>query len=272
MILSDTHCHLYLEQFSGDLPQVLDRAAEAGVRHIWLPAIDPGSIRQMERLSHPRIRFYRMAGLHPCSVADLGPVREPELEELAAREEIVAIGETGLDYYWSREKIAEQKENLRIHCRVARQTRKPVVLHNRDSTSDLLDLVESEQDGRLAGVWHCFTGSIDEAQRALDLGLFLGIGGVLTFRNGGIDRFVAQLPDDRLLLETDAPYLAPTPKRGKRNEPAYLVHTARRLAALKERPLAEIARMTTRNAFRLFGGESESGEEGETPQEFVPDS
>lgn len=249
----DTHCHLYFEQFEGDIAAVLKRASDAGVRHIFMPAIDFGSLPKMKELRHPEISLHRMAGLHPTSVNGGARVTEEELHACCGDPAIVGVGETGLDYYWSDEYRAEQQKSLRLHCRVARQLQKPVVLHNRDSTGDLLDIVEEQQDGRLSGIWHCFNGSVEEGRRALDLGLHLGIGGIFTFKNAGVDKAVAQLPLDRMMLETDAPYLAPVPKRGRRNEPAFIRFTARRLAEVKEQPLDAVVRQTSQAALELFG-------------------
>ncbi|NBC66137.1 MAG: TatD family deoxyribonuclease, partial [Bacteroidetes bacterium] len=207
-MLTDTHCHLYLDKFKDDLEQVLDRSSQEGITHIFLPAIEWKSIEQMDRLQHPDITFYKMAGIHPCSVEDNLPVDEEKLLEYSQSNKFVGVGETGLDYYWSTDFVDEQKESLRAHCRVAKQTGKPVVLHNRESTKDLLDLIDEEQDGSLTGVWHCFTGTEEEGKRALDLGLYLGVGGVSTFKNAGVDKTVAKMPIDKLILETDAPYLA----------------------------------------------------------------
>ena len=253
MILTDTHCHLYLKQFKNDLAKVLDRSAKAGVRHIFLPAIDWVSIKQMDDLNHPDVTFYKMAGIHPCSVEENWPVDAKKLFDFCSSDDFVAVGETGLDYYWSTDFVDEQRKSLRLHCDISRQTGKPVVLHNRDSTSDLLDIIEEEQDGSLKGVWHCFTGTEGEGKRALDLGLYLGVGGVSTFKNAGVDSVIANMPLDRLMLETDAPYLAPVPHRGKRNEPGYIKLIAENLAEIKRMPLEEIAEITTENAFRLFG-------------------
>lgn len=252
MILTDTHCHLYLGQFEEDLNDVLERSVKAGVNHIFLPAIDWDSIDEMEKLKHPEITFYKMAGIHPCSVEDVWPVDEEKLFELCRRDDFVAVGETGLDYYWSSDFVKEQKKSLRIHCDIAKEVGKPIVLHNRDSTKDLLDIIEEEQDGTMTGVWHCFTGTEEEGKRALDLGLHLGIGGVSTFINAGVDKVVAKMPLDKLILETDAPYLTPAPHRGERNEPAYIKLIAKNLAQLHNQSLETIAKITTENAFRLF--------------------
>ncbi|MDX1591272.1 MAG: TatD family hydrolase [Balneolaceae bacterium] len=252
LTLADTHCHLYLDQFQEDMQDVLDRAAEAEVKMIFLPSIDWDSLEAMKSLSHPDIRFYKRAGIHPCSVEEVWPVDEETLLKICSADEMVGVGETGLDYYWSTEFVKEQKESLHMHCRVAKETGKPIVLHNRESTQDLLDLIEEEQDGSLKGVWHCFTGTEDEGKRALDLGLYLGVGGVSTFKNAGVDKVVANMPLSRLILETDAPYLTPSPHRGKRNEPSYIRLIAENLSELKEVSLEEIARVTTKNASELF--------------------
>jgi len=250
--LIDTHCHLYLEQFEEDMEEVLQRAAEAGVKQIMLPAIDWSSIEEMEKLNHPEITFHKMAGIHPCDVAGNRPLDEQKLYDFCSREDFIAVGETGLDYYWSKDYIKDQKKSLRIHCEVAKSVKKPIVLHNRESTTDLLDLIEEEQNGNLTGVWHCFTGSREEGERALDLGLHLGVGGVFTFKNAGVDKVVDQLPLEKFILETDAPYLAPEPHRGKRNEPAFVKYTAEKLAELKGLSLEALAEMTTKTAKSLF--------------------
>ncbi|MFO8030099.1 MAG: TatD family hydrolase [Cyclonatronaceae bacterium] len=248
----DTHSHIYLPQFRKDMPEVLDRAWQAGVTDIMMPAIDFGSLEQMDEMSHPHIRFHKMVGIHPCDVEETQENVRAQLIERGGTGDIIAIGETGLDYYWSRDHVAMQQKSLREHCQVAKALDKPVILHNRDSTEDLLDIIKEQQDGHLRGIWHCFNGTPEQGRRALDLGLYLGIGGVVTFKNAGVDRVVAEMPLDRLVLETDAPYLAPAPKRGKRNEPSYMKYTAEKLAGLFDMSLEETDRITTENARRLF--------------------
>jgi TatD DNase family protein len=249
----DTHCHIYAEQFDDDIDKVLDRAAQAGITHIFMPAINFGSLPKMDEINHPDIQFHKMAGIHPTDINDGTRTTEDELLELCQSDDMVAVGETGLDYYWSDEFKSDQQKSLYIHCEVAKAVEKPVILHNRESTEDLLDIIEDEQDGSLSGIWHCFNGSVDEGKRAIDLGLQLGIGGVLTFKNSGVDESVAQLPLEHMILETDAPYLAPEPKRGKRNEPAFVKYVAQKLAEVMELPLEEIIAVTDRNALQLFG-------------------
>lgn len=250
----DTHCHIYLDQFDRDREAVLNRAADVGITDICMPAIDFGSIEAMERMAHATIRFHKMAGIHPTEVTEQSLINlEPELSELSHSGKMVAVGETGLDYYWSTDWVDQQKESLRIHCKVAKDAHLPIILHNRESTDDMLQIIEEEQNGSLAGIWHCFNGTEEEGRRALDLGLHLGIGGVATFKNAGVDATVKKLDLDRMVLETDAPYLAPTPKRGNRNEPAFMDYTAKKLATLFDMTLEEIDEKTTATARHLFG-------------------
>lgn len=251
--LTDTHCHLYHEQLQTDIDDVCRRAVEAGVRTILLPAITLESLPLMDKLKHPEIQFGKMAGIHPCDVNGATAQGEKALEASVYLDDIIGVGETGLDYYWSTECTAEQQRSFRHHCRLARESGKPIVIHNRNSTEDVLQIVREEQDGRLRGVWHCFNGSYDEGMQAVDLGLYLGLGGVITYKNAGVGETAARLPESSLLLETDSPYLAPVPYRGKRNEPAYVRVVAEKLAALKECTLEDVARFTTRNAQLLFG-------------------
>lgn len=250
--MTDTHCHIYLDHFKDDLPEVLDRAAEAGVKRIIMPSIDYNSLEAMNRLSHKNITFFKMAGVHPCEINNSRCNLEASLLAYSSAKDIVAVGETGLDYYWSTDFIKEQQVSLKLHCKVAKTLNKPIVLHNRDATADLLNIIEEQQDGRLRGVWHCFNGTVDEGLRAIDLGLYLGIGGVVTFKNSGVDKTVKQLPLNKMLLETDAPYLTPAPHRGKRNEPSYVRLVAEKMAAIFDTDISDISKTTSENASVLF--------------------
>lgn len=252
-MLTDTHCHIYLPQFKEDISLVLERAADAKVNHIFMPSINLRSLEQMENLSHPEIEFHRMAGLHPTEINEGKNIDDQKLLTCCKKNDIVAVGETGLDYHWSDKFKAEQKKSLNIHCRIAKQTNKPIILHNRSSTEDLLSIISNHQDGSLKGIWHCFNGTAKEGKRAIDLGLHLGIGGVLTFKNAGIEPSVAQLPLDKMVLETDAPYLSPEPNRGRRNEPAFIRFTAEKLADVKNVPVQKVKEKTERTALNLFG-------------------
>lgn len=251
-MLIDTHCHIYLEHFAEDLEEILNRAEDAGVTDIFMPAINFDSLSKMDALSHGSISFHKMAGIHPTEINEGVSTTEEELYAICSRDEMVAVGETGLDYHWSKEYKDQQKKSLRIHCKVAKAVHKPIILHNRDSTDDLLDIIEEEQNGSMTGIWHCFNGTVEEGKRAIGLGLHLGIGGVLTFKNSGVDETVSQLPLDKMVLETDAPYLAPSPKRGKRNEPAFVKFTAQKLAEVMGTSLEEIAARTSETARKLF--------------------
>src|SRR5699024_10647658 len=184
-MLTDTHCHIYLPQFKDDISSVLDRAAKAGVNHIFMPAINLGSLKQMAALEHPDIQFHKMAGLHPTEINEGKKADEHELMAVCNRKDIIAVGETGLDYHWSKAYKKEQQESVNLHCRIAKQTHIPIILHNRGSTEDLLSIIEKHQDGSLTGIWHCFNGTVEEGKRAIGIGLYLGIGGVLTFKNAG---------------------------------------------------------------------------------------
>lgn len=248
----DTHSHIFLDTFKQDIQQVLSRAVENGLSHIFMPAIDFDSIASMNRIEHTELQLHQMAGIHPTQVDESKAKIGDRLHTYCDSPSIVAVGETGLDYYWSTKHKKLQKKLLRTHCEVAKATGKPVVLHNRSSTSDLLDIIEEQQEGSLTGVWHCFNGSVEEGKRALDLGLYLGIGGLVTFSNASVDESVRRLPVDKMVLETDAPYLAPEPHRGDRNEPAFVIHTGRKMAEIFDLPLEEVERITDQNALELF--------------------
>ena len=255
----DTHCHLYLDDFKEDLHDIATRASEVGVTQILMPAISMDSVAQMDRCIdtwesfQSGISLYKMAGIHPCEWKPGGTLDRDTLFQRVSAQDICAVGETGLDAYWSTEAMAEQLESLDAHLSMAKELQKPIVLHNRETTTELLDRIEAHQDGSLTGVWHCFTGTENEARRAIDLGVYLGIGGVFTFKKTQTREFITSLPLERLLLETDAPYLAPAPFRGKRNEPSYVAYTAQALADTLECSLSSLVDQTTTNARKLFG-------------------
>jgi TatD DNase family protein len=250
--LVDTHCHLYHQKLQADIDEVCERAYQAGVRTILLPAITLDSIPLMRKLEHHGLRFGKMAGIHPCDVSKQTQSEQGLLEAACIADDIIAIGETGLDYYWSKDLISEQQESFRHHLRIASELSKPIVIHNRDSTADVLQLVEESQNGSIEGVWHCFNGTYQEAMRAIDLGLYLGIGGVVTYKNAGVAETLEKLPKDRILLETDSPFLAPVPHRGKRNEPSFTRVVAERVAEVWQTSVEEVAQITSANADRLF--------------------
>lgn len=249
----DTHAHLYAEQFDEDRNEMLDRAKSQQVNHIFLPNIDSTSIDAMLALeaSHPKACF-PMMGVHPCSIkADF----ETELaiaEEWLQKRDFVAVGEIGMDLYWDKTFVEEQKEAFRRQINWAKELNIPFVIHSRDALDLTIQMVKEEQDGTLSGIFHCFDGSLEQAEKIVDLGFYLGIGGVLTFKKSGLDAIVKALDIKNLVLETDAPYLAPSPFRGKRNESAYIRQIADKLASVKEMALEEVAMQTSRNAKEVF--------------------
>jgi len=254
MHLIETHAHLYHEQFADDRAEALHRAVAAGVGTILLPNIDHASIGPMLELeaAYPAT-CHAMMGLHPCSV---GPKFEKDLQEMAdwlTRRPFVAVGECGLDLYWDSTFFEQQKEAFRIQLGLAKQHRLPIVLHTRSAFDPAAELVAEAQDGTLRGVFHCFSDGLAEAERVIALGFKMGIGGVATFKNGGLDKVLPHVGLEHLVLETDCPFLAPVPYRGKRNEPAYLPLVLHRVAALMGCTPEEVAEATTRNAKELFG-------------------
>lgn len=262
-MLVDTHCHLYHDRLDGDLDDVIRRAREAGVTTILQPAIDITSIHQALGLCERYEGLYAMAGLHPTETKDATEADLGEIEALCDNAHVVAVGESGLDYYWDQSYIPKQRDVLRFHARLAIEKDLPLVLHNRDkqnrmnSSDDLVRILSEEQaaapDGkRLFGVFHCFGGSPEFAQAVMDLGFHIGIGGTLTFKNGGVPDAIGEVPLDRMILETDAPFLAPVPHRSKRNEPAYARLVAEKLAEVRGTTFGEIAWTTTANARVLF--------------------
>ena len=253
MHITDSHAHLYSEQFRPDRADALRRATEAGVTTVVMPNIDHSSIDAMLELEAqaPQTCF-AMMGLHPCSVTRKFENQLYEVEEWLGRRPFAAVGEAGLDLHWDKTLFPQQQEALRIQLALAKKHNLPIVLHTREAFAETIELVREAQDGTLRGVFHCFSGTPAEAEQAISLGFKLGIGGVVTFRNGGADKVLPGLALEHLLLETDCPYLAPVPHRGKRNEPAYLPLVLRRAAELLGKTAAEVAAATTRNAAGLF--------------------
>lgn len=254
MYYIDTHCHIYAEEFDSDRNEVIQRAKLSGVEKLLLPNIDSSSIEALYTVcdAHAGI-CYPMMGLHPCSVKQDYLAEMKTIEEALGRRSFTGIGEIGLDYYWDKTFIAEQKEAFSRQLGWAKELQLPVAIHTRNSFGDAIEIVEALQDGTLNGVFHCFSGTAENAKRVQDVGFYMGIGGVVTFKNGGLDASLKDVPLDNLVLETDAPYLAPVPYRGKRNESSYIPLIAQKLADIKQLSLEEVAKVTTENAERLFG-------------------
>jgi TatD DNase family protein len=254
MNIIETHAHLYSEQFKPDQAEALHRAAAAGVGTILMPNVDRTTIDAMLELEAAApATCLAMMGLHPCSV---GPDFEKELqlvEDWLAKRPFVAVGECGIDLYWDKTYLPQQQDALRAQLRLAKQYDLPIVLHTRSAFEEAFELVAEAQDGTLRGVFHCFSDGVAEAERIINLGGFkLGIGGVATFKNGGLDKVLPHIDLAHLVLETDCPYLAPVPYRGKRNEPAYLPLVLHRVATLLGQSPEAVAEATTRNAQELF--------------------
>ncbi|MBX2962596.1 MAG: TatD family hydrolase [Cyclobacteriaceae bacterium] len=249
----DTHAHIYLEEFDADRNDVFSRAVEGSVKKILMPNIDHSSIdRMLEVELKSNGLCLSMMGLHPCSVNKDFEKELYRVEEWISKRKFIAIGETGTDLYWDKTYWEQQVDAFKIQLRWAKQYKVPIVIHSRDSLDQTIDLVEQLKDDNLNGVFHCFTGSELQAKRVADLGFYMGIGGVVTFKNGGLDKVLPLIDMDRIVLETDSPYLAPVPHRGKRNEPAYIPAIANKVAEIKQVSLEEVERVTTQNAIKLF--------------------
>ena len=258
-MLVDTHAHLYLDRFAGDIESVIANAIQAGVVQVLQPAVDLPSIEAAVALCDRYPGLYAMAALHPTYVHEAPPDAIDRLRDALRHDAVIAVGETGLDYYWSLDHVEAQQASLRQHARLALEHDLPLVLHNRDkkgqegSSRDLVRLLTEESGGApYRGVFHCFGGPGWLAEEAMGLGFHLGLGGTLTYKNGGVPDAIAAVPLDRIVLETDAPYLAPVPHRGKRNEPAYVASVAQALADLLNLPGGEVEEATTATARTLF--------------------
>lgn len=257
-MLVDTHAHLYLDRFADDRDAVLARMRDAGVGAVVLPAIDLPSIEQAVALAEAHADVFAMTGLHPSSTEDAPDAAMDTVATWCAHDQVVAIGESGLDYYWDRSFDDRQQHFFRQHIRLAIETGLPLVIHNREATRDVLAILEEEraahpQGERLHGILHCFVDDAATAQRAWDLGFYIGVGGIATFKNSDHDAMLQSVPMERIVLETDAPYLAPQAERGHRNEPAFVQHVATYLASVTDYTLDEIATQTTANARSVYG-------------------
>jgi TatD DNase family protein len=250
---TDTHAHIYLEDFDADRTDILARAQQAGVEKIYLPNIDSTSIdRMLELEEQTKGTCLAMMGLHPCSVKKDFEKELYIVESWLSKRSFVAIGEMGTDLYWDKTYWEQQQEAFRIQANWAKQHNVPIVIHSRESLDQTIKLVEDLQDGTLSGVFHCFTGTVEQAERIAKLGFYLGLGGVATFKKGGMDEVIPEMDITKIVLETDSPYLAPVPHRGKRNEPAYIPLIASKVAQVKNISLEELQRITSQNAVALF--------------------
>ena len=253
MNMTDTHTHLYLEQFDEDRKEVLERAREQGVKRFLIPAIDSYYYPRMFQLrdAYPD-SVYLMAGLHPTHVKEDFEQELEVVREMLNSKDFIAVGEIGIDLYWDRTFLKEQQIAFETQIGWAKEKSLPIVIHSRDSFDEIFEVLDKLHGPDLKGVFHCFTGSEPQAEQAIGYGFKLGIGGVVTFKNGGIDKFLKNIDPSHLVLETDSPYLAPKPFRGKRNESAYLTHIVAKLADIYGVSEERVAEITTQNANALF--------------------
>ncbi|MEK6780501.1 MAG: TatD family hydrolase [Bacteroidota bacterium] len=249
----DTHAHIYTEEFDADREDMLTHSEEEGVDKIFMPNVDHASIdRMMEvELKHHN-RCIAMMGLHPCSVKGDFQKELYLVEQWLAKRKFSAIGEMGTDLYWDKTFWDQQKEAFSIQVGWAKQHNLPLVIHSRESISETIELLEPQLNDKLTGVFHCFSGNLEQAKKIIDMGFYLGIGGVVTFKNGGLDKVLPEIDLKHIVLETDSPYLAPVPHRGKRNEPAYIALIAQKISELKKISLETLTQATTANAQSLF--------------------
>ncbi|MFY0606133.1 MAG: TatD family hydrolase [Cyclobacteriaceae bacterium] len=252
-MLIDSHAHIYSEEFKANLPNVIDRAKEVGVSKIFMPNIDHESIDSMMQVAHDYPDYcIPMMGLHPCYVKKDFEKELYEVESLLKSESFCAVGEIGTDLYWDKSLFKYQQEAFKIQCELAIAHDLPVVIHCRESIDETIELVKPYFDQGLHGVFHCFTGTLSQANQITNLGFKLGIGGVATFKNGGLQPVLENVDLEHLLLETDCPYLAPTPHRGKRNEPAFVKLVAEKIAEVREVDVEKIGDITSKNSLELF--------------------
>ncbi len=259
MILTDTHTHIYSEAFDEDQGQMMSRAISAGVKRFFVPAIDSTYTESMYEIeSKFPEEVFLMMGLHPTHVKENYIEELQHVEaQLKKREDqhkkFYAIGEIGMDLYWDKTFLEEQKKAFKIQIQLAKKYQLPIVIHCRDAFDEVFEVLEEEKGKDLFGIFHCFTGNLAQAKLAIDYNMKLGIGGVVTFKNGKIDKFLNEIPISEIVLETDAPYLAPTPYRGKRNESAYLINVVEKLVDIYKLSETEIASITTQNSIDVFG-------------------
>jgi len=251
----DTHTHLFLKQFDKDIDLVIENAIDSGVSKMFLPNISSKTTNSMMALcqKYPN-NCFPMIGLHPCNVKKESIDKELlHVKKIIEKEKFIAVGEIGLDLYWDKTTLDIQKKAFEAQIKLAKKNRLPIVIHVRESFNEAIEIVETLNDDSLSGVFHCFTGNMEDAKRIIDLrNFYLGIGGVLTFKNSGLDNTIKGIDISHLILETDSPYLAPAPFRGKRNESKYIRNIAEKLAEVKGTSLDEIAEVTSKNASNLF--------------------
>ncbi|MDC0593138.1 TatD family hydrolase [Flavobacteriaceae bacterium] len=253
MKIIDTHTHLYLNQFKDDIDKVIQRSIDKGINKFIFPAIDSTHFDDMHDLKNKYPgSIYLMTGLHPTNVKENYKEELEFVVNSLKSHSYVAIGEIGIDLYWDKTYLKQQQDAFEFQIRLAIKNDLPIVIHCREAFNEIFEILDKENCSKLRGVFHCFTGTLEQANRAIRLGFKLGIGGVVTFKNGGIDKFLSQIDLKHIVLETDSPYLAPVPFRGKRNESSYITYVIDKLSEIYGLPIQEIASVTTKNAEKVF--------------------
>ncbi|WP_111706885.1 TatD family hydrolase [Lutibacter citreus] len=253
MILTDTHTHLYSEQFDDDRNEIVQRAIDSGVSRLFIPAIDSTYLPAMLDLekAFPK-NIFLMMGLHPTHVKENVAEELAFVKEWLDKRNFYAVGEIGIDLYWDKSFLQQQQDAFKQQIEWAKEKNLPIVIHCRDAFNEIFEVLEEVKDDKLYGIFHCFTGNLEQAQQAISYNMKLGIGGVLTFKNGKIDKFLNEIPLNNIVLETDSPYLAPTPFRGKRNESSYIINVLDKLVDIYNLTPQEIAKITTQNSKDIF--------------------
>ena len=253
MILTDTHTHLYSKEFDGDRREVIQKAIDNNITRFFIPAIDSSHTKNMYKLEQDfEENIFLMMGLHPTSVNENFEEELQHIEKQFENRDFFAVGETGIDLYWDKTFLKQQQLAFKHQIQLAKRKRLPIVIHCRNAFDEIFEVLESEKGDGLFGIFHCFTGNLEQARTALSYNMKLGIGGVATFKNGGLDKFLKEIPLKDIVLETDSPYLAPAPFRGKRNESSYLKLIAEKVAEIYDLDLEKIAEITTQNSRDIF--------------------
>jgi len=253
MLLTDTHTHLYYETDEVKQAALLQRCFDQGIHRLFLPNVDVASISRIDELvSRYPENCFAMSGLHPCDVSEDYATVLAEIKASIPARKIYAIGEIGIDLHWDKSTLKYQQDAFAEQIGWAKEMGLPIVIHCREAFDEVFEVLEQHKDEKLFGILHCFTGNLEQAKRCIDLGFYLGIGGVLTYKKAGLDLVLYDVPLEHLVLETDSPYLAPVPFRGKPNESSYLIHIAKKVAEIYQRPLEEIAEITTANSRKIF--------------------
>lgn len=248
----DTHCHLYSDILSADLHQVMERGRAQGIDKIFMPNIDSSSIATMLEVEANYDNCHSMMGLHPCSVKENYRDELKLVEDWFSKRSFVGVGETGIDLYWDKTYYEEQKISFDWQIDLSKEASLPIIIHSRDSLDITIEMIRQKQDGNLSGIFHCFGGDVQQAEKIIDLGFYLGIGGVLTYKNATLPSVLQKIDLQHMVLETDSPYLPPVPMRGKANEPSYLKFVCEKLAEVMQETVSNVAAITNNNAEKIF--------------------